>query len=94
MSNTNFNKDDWKIKYYEQGELYISAGGKWIANINEENSGYMYNAHLISAAPKLYAELEESLEVFKAIYYLTKSFGAKQSIERIESVLEIARGEK
>ena len=96
MSETKFTPGPWKIGAYESGRMAVDgANGK-------EVTGYIdiEDAHLISAAPDMYAELEAAMNVFtfyqghhEAKGHSDKAQTNKQYKDRIAKVLAKARGE-
>ena len=51
------------------------------------------NAHLIAAAPDMYAILEDSRTMLRAFYHNTGSIGAIAQVRLIDDLLKKARGE-
>jgi hypothetical protein len=102
---TKFTKGEWQISTLYNTVLDVNVNGLSICEIDccgnfNEDTGVLSpteeeraNAHLIIAAPYMCNELLECLDTFKAIYAVSKSYGAMQSINRIEILLAKIRGE-
>ena len=90
---TKFTKGKWVANASEfpfpHGHVFIQGGGFDVSRAPD----CVANAYLIAAAPDMHDELVECLDTFKAIYALSKSYGAMQSINRIEKLLAKIRGE-
>jgi len=96
MTETKFTQGPWKIGAYESGQMAVDGAN------GEEVTGYIdpEDAHLIAAAPDMYAELEAAMKVFRfyqghhaAKGHSEKEQTNKQYADKIAKVLEKARGE-
>jgi len=97
MSETKFTPGPWKVTVSENG---IDVGVDGLDG--ETITGWIepYDAHLIAAAPDMYAELEAAMNVFRfyqghhaAKGHSDKEQTNKQHADRIAKVLAKARGE-
>ena len=96
MSETKFTPGPWKIGAYESGRMAVDGAN------GEEVTGYIdiEDAHLISAAPDMYEELECARDVFR--FYQShhefkggteKAIRNKEIADRIDRLLAKTRGE-
>lgn len=102
MSEAKFTKGEWRRHYSPNGQEYVICdgrrnGGYAVASLSGSNS--KANAHLIAAAPEMYAMLEKAktlIEDYDYDYFCSRGFGewsAPESSTEIEKLLAKARGE-
>ena len=91
---TKFTKGTWKVRDDGHGLIFVEVKkglGMIIGRKNEQN---IANAHLIAAAPEMYAAITLAKVTLDNLWKKTGSLGCKAEIESIDDVLSKARGEK
>ena len=96
MSDTKFTQGPWLVGedqcVDETWSIVTTSGGSIIANVNDRHDRKA-NAHLISAAPDLYAALEE---VAGSMHQIARDRDMSESelafMRRIDAALAKARG--
>ena len=88
--NTKFTKGEWQADIYGLGEhikvcVYVPGGGFEITNIPDAEA----NAHLIAAAPDMYA----ALEYLQSIFNHESRSVTILDVDKIELLLAKAKGE-
>lgn len=84
---SNFTKAPWKIQddgYWLIGVLFRKGYGVLVGHKDNES---ISNAHLIAAAPEMYAMLEKVLVEYKEM------LGMSKEVKDIEQLLAKSRGE-
>ena len=98
MSEAKFTKGEWRVNKLgshhnnsnlEHIEICYSDIGECICDTVYEES----DAHLIAAAPEMYAALTLAKVTLANVWKNTGSLGCKAEIESIDEVLAKARGE-
>ena len=93
--NTKFTKGEWilstqfKVAIGGGNSLTTQMTGDRFASVEEREA----NAHLIAAAPDMYAELVHSMVMLNNFHKNTGSLGARAQAEIIRVTLDKARGE-
>ena len=100
MSNTKFTSGEWFIvDSTDKSSSVWASESECITTINYNFWDEKYqtelkaNAHLIAAAPAMYAMLEDSRTMLKAFHNNTGSMGAIAQVRLIDDLLKSARGE-
>lgn len=88
MSNTRFTKGPWGLDFDYSSVIHVISendleGSPFVCDTQHEP-----DAHLIAAAPEMYAMLDKILAEYKAIM-----IGESSSVSDIEQILAKARGE-